>query len=41
LKSVTNLVKVAVCMALLGLLATGCHVEREWISSRNPAEAEA
>jgi len=41
LKSVTNLVKVAVCMALLGLLATGCNVEREWISSRNPSEAEA
>jgi iron uptake system component EfeO len=41
LKSVTNLVKVAVCMALLGLLATGCNVEREWISSRDPSEAEA
>ena len=41
MKSVTNLVKVAVCMALLGLLATGCNVEREWISSRDPSEAEA
>ena len=41
MKRVISLMKLTVGMALLGLLATGCNVEREWISSRNPSEAEA
>ena len=28
-------------MTLLALLATGCNVEREWVTSRDPSEAEA
>jgi hypothetical protein len=33
--------KLTVGMALLVILTTGCNVEREWISSRDPSEAEA
>ena len=28
-------------VALLALLAVGCNVEREWVTSRGPSEAEA
>jgi iron uptake system component EfeO len=41
LKRVTNLVRVAVGVALLALLPTGCNVEREWVTSRDPSEAQA
>jgi len=41
LKRVTNLVKIAAGVAMLVLLATGCSVEREWVTSRDPSEAEA
>jgi iron uptake system component EfeO len=41
LKRVTNLVRVAVGVALLALLPTGCNVEREWVTSRDPSEAKA
>jgi iron uptake system component EfeO len=34
-------VRVAVGAALLVLLTAGCSVEREWITSRDPSEAEA
>jgi iron uptake system component EfeO len=40
LKRVNNLVRVAIGVALLALLATGCNVEREWVTSRDPSEAE-
>ena len=30
-----------VMVALLALLAVGCNVEREWVTSRGPSEAEA
>ncbi len=30
-----------VVVALLALLAVGCNVEREWVTSRGPSEAEA
>jgi iron uptake system component EfeO len=30
-----------VAVALLALLAVGCNVEREWVTSRGPSEAEA
>jgi iron uptake system component EfeO len=30
-----------VIVALLALLAVGCNVEREWVTSRGPSEAEA
>jgi iron uptake system component EfeO len=33
--------KLTVGMALLVILTAGCNVEREWISSRDPSEAEA
>jgi iron uptake system component EfeO len=41
LKTVNSLVRVAVGGALLVLIATGCNVEREWVTSRDPSEAEA
>jgi iron uptake system component EfeO len=41
LKRVNSLARVAVGAALLALLATGCNVEREWVTSRDPSEAEA
>ena len=41
MKRVTNLVKVAVGAAMLALLATGCNVDREWVTSRDPSGAEA
>ena len=41
MKRVNSLVRVAVGAALLALLATGCNVEREWVTSRDPSEAEA
>jgi len=41
LKRVTNLSKVAAGAAVLALLATGCNVEREWVTSRDPSEAHA
>jgi iron uptake system component EfeO len=33
--------KLTVGMAMLVILTAGCNVEREWISSRDPSEAEA
>jgi iron uptake system component EfeO len=33
--------KLTVGMAVLVILTAGCNVEREWISSRDPSEAEA
>jgi iron uptake system component EfeO len=33
--------RVAVGVALLVLLSAGCNVEREWITTRDPSEAEA
>jgi iron uptake system component EfeO len=41
LKRVNSLARVAVGGALLALIATGCNVEREWVTSRDPSEAEA
>ena len=41
LKRVNGLARVVVVGALLMLLATGCNVEREWVTSRDPSEAEA
>jgi iron uptake system component EfeO len=41
LKGANNLGRVAAGGALLVLLATGCSVEREWVTSREPSEAEA
>jgi hypothetical protein len=41
LKRVISLMKLTVGMALLVILTTGCNVERDWISSRDPPEAEA
>jgi iron uptake system component EfeO len=41
LKRVNSLARVVVGGALLVLLATGCNVEREWVTSRDPSEAEA
>jgi hypothetical protein len=41
LRRVKSLARVAVGAALLVLIATGCNVEREWVTSRNPSEAEA
>jgi iron uptake system component EfeO len=41
LKKVNSLARVAVGVALLVLVATGCNVEREWVTSRDPSEAEA
>ena len=35
------MVRLAVGVALFAVLATGCNVEREWITSRDPSEAEA
>jgi iron uptake system component EfeO len=41
LKRGNNLLRVAAGVALLALLATGCNVERDWVTSRDPSEAEA
>jgi iron uptake system component EfeO len=41
LKRANNLARVAVGTTLLALLATGCNVEREWVTSRDPSDAEA
>ena len=41
MRRVTTLMKVAVGAAMLALLAPGCNVEREWVTSRDPSEAEA
>ena len=41
MKRVNNLARVVVVVALLALVATGCNVEREWVTSRDPSEAEA
>ena len=41
MKKVNNPAKVVVVGALLALIATGCNVEREWVTSRDPSEAEA
>lgn len=34
-------VKYVAAVALLAVLAVGCNVEREWVTSRGPSEAEA
>ena len=41
MRRVKSLARVAVGAALLGLMATGCNVERELVTSREPSEAEA
>jgi iron uptake system component EfeO len=41
LKRVNSLAEIVVSGALLALIATGCNVEREWVTSREPSEAEA
>jgi iron uptake system component EfeO len=41
LKRVIGLMKLTVGMAMLVILTAGCNVEREWVSSRDPSEAEA
>jgi iron uptake system component EfeO len=41
LKKVNNLARVVVVGALLALVATGWNVDREWVTSRDPSEAEA
>jgi iron uptake system component EfeO len=41
LRRVKSLARVAIGAALLGLIATGCNVERELVTSREPSEAEA
>ena len=41
MKKVNNPAKVVVVGALLALIATGCNVDREWVTSRDPSEAEA
>ena len=41
MKRVNSLARVVVCGALLALIATGCNVEREWVTSRDPSETEA
>jgi iron uptake system component EfeO len=41
LKRANSLARVALGGALLVLLATSCSVEREWVTSRDPSEAEA
>jgi len=41
LRRVKSFARVAVGAALLMLIATGCNVEREWVTSRDPSEAEA
>ena len=41
MRKVKSLARVAVGAALLGLIATGCNVERELVTSREPSEAEA
>ena len=41
MKRGNNLLRVAAGVALLALLATGCNVERDWVTSRDPSEAEA
>ena len=41
MRRVKSLARVAVGAALLVLIVTGCNVEREWVTSRDPSEAEA
>jgi iron uptake system component EfeO len=41
LKRANNPVRVMVVLALLVLLTAGCNVDREWVASRDPSEAEA
>ena len=41
MKKVNNLARVVAVGALLALVATGCNVDREWVTSRDPSEAEA
>ena len=41
MERVNNLAKVVAGVVLLTLLATGCNVDREWVTSRDPSEAEA
>jgi iron uptake system component EfeO len=41
LRRVKSLTRVAVGAALLMLIATGCNMEREWVTSRDPSEADA
>ncbi|MBA2535080.1 MAG: EfeM/EfeO family lipoprotein [Rubrobacter sp.] len=41
MKRANNPLKVAIGVGLLVILTAGCNVEREWISSRDPSEAEA
>jgi iron uptake system component EfeO len=41
LKRVNNLARFVIVGALLALVATGCNVDREWVTSRDPSEAEA
>jgi iron uptake system component EfeO len=41
LKRANNLVIVMAVLGLLVLLTAGCNVDREWVASRDPSEAEA
>jgi iron uptake system component EfeO len=41
LKRANKPLRLAVGVAMFAVLATGCNVEREWIASRDPSEAEA
>ena len=41
LKRAISLLKLTFGVALLVIFTAGCNVEREWISSRDPSEAEA
>ncbi len=41
MKRVNNLARFVIVGALLALVATGCNVDREWVTSRDPSEAEA
>ena len=41
LKRANSLARVAFGGALLVFLATSCSMEREWVTSREPSEAEA
>jgi iron uptake system component EfeO len=41
LKRANNPVRVMAILGLLVLLTAGCNVDREWVASRDPSEAEA
>jgi iron uptake system component EfeO len=41
LKRANKPLRLAVGVAMFAVLTTGCNVEREWIASRDPSEAEA